>query len=150
MADMYEELDRAVKDGNRLADALVKSREEVLQLREQIESLGAEKDKMVLQYREALNEIKSLKAVLGMSEKREGALVIDTKPCACVVVGGQKLYCVNHKRVEEGHNETRSESPVLLGVPDGRTPARMHLPTIYEPCPICKKTACGHFNEPKL
>jgi hypothetical protein len=43
------EKDQLVKDGNRLADALVKSREEVLKLREQIESLGAEKDAMVLQ-----------------------------------------------------------------------------------------------------
>jgi predicted RNase H-like nuclease (RuvC/YqgF family) len=46
------EKDQLVKDGNRLADALVKSREEVLKLREQIESLGAEKDAMVLQNQE--------------------------------------------------------------------------------------------------
>lgn len=53
------------------------------------------------------------------------------------------------KRIEGSKNETRPESPVLLGVPDGRAPLRMHVSPVYEPCPICGKEACGHFNEPK-
>ena len=50
------------------------------------------------------------------------------------------------KRVEGSQNETRPESPVLLGVPDGRPSVRLYVP---EKCPICKQEACGHFNEPK-
>ena len=49
----------------------------------------------------------------------------------------------------EPTNEARPKSPVLLGLPDGRAPERLHVPEAFEKCPICKKTACGHFNEPK-
>lgn len=43
------------------------------EITDDIENLRAELAKKELQYHEALNEIKSLKAVLGMSEKRNGA-----------------------------------------------------------------------------